>query len=324
MGWQRVEALFAAAVELPSTERQAYLDRECGDDEELRREVAELLASDEAAGSFIERAVEYAAARVDGFQGGGQVGKYTIEEAVGEGGFGTVYRGRDPVLERTVAIKTCTARDGELRRRFLREGHIAASLQHPNITTVFDFGHHEGVPFLVQEFLAGEDLSRKIARGTLAGRGERLPLEDRLDILTQMARGLAHAHQQGVLHRDIKPANVRVLPDGTVKLMDFGIAKLLHQASGLTRTGTTPGLLHQAAPDYPSQARRRREADVVAVLVDETGQVVRALLKQRDDSGLGFNEAALTAAREPSFEPANREGQEGRMWTELPFAFRLD
>ena len=110
-------------------------------------------------------------------------------------------------------------------QRFFREAEIAGNLEHRNITTIFDFGFEDGVPYLVQEYLTGEDLDHMIARR------DPLSLERKLDILTQVATGLAYAHGQGVIHRDIKPGNIRLLEDGRVKIMDFGIAKLTDHES---------------------------------------------------------------------------------------------
>jgi hypothetical protein len=170
-------------------------------------------------------------------------GKYEVVEKIGEGGFGTVFRGRDPILKRFVAIKTCTTDSGELRERFSREAEIAASLQHPHITTVFDFGSEDGVPYLVQEYLSGEDLDHKIGRRDPLSTGERLRL------LIQIADGLRYAHAHGVVHRDIKPANIRVLDSGQTKIMDFGIAKLLTAENQLTRTGMTMGTAGYLPPE---------------------------------------------------------------------------
>ncbi len=172
-----------------------------------------------------------------------RIGKYEILEQIGAGGFGIVFKGRDPLIERLVAVKTCNSDDEELRHRFVREARTAGRLQHRNITTVYDFGYHEGVPYLVQEYLTGEDLDRILKRG------ERPALTTRLSWLEQAARGLAYAHVNGIVHRDVKPANLRILEDGTVKIMDFGIAKLLENDSGLTRAGATVGTAAYLAPE---------------------------------------------------------------------------
>jgi serine/threonine protein kinase len=170
-------------------------------------------------------------------------GKYQVVDQIGEGGFGRVYKGWDPVLKRHVAIKTCSFEDSHLRERFVQEAEIAAGLRHPNIVTVHDFGDHEGEPYLVQEFLEGEDLN------ILIGRGEPGDLHTKLSYLRQVAEGLQFAHAHGVVHRDVKPANVRIEPDGRVRIMDFGIAKLLGADRGLTQTGMSLGTDAYVSPE---------------------------------------------------------------------------
>jgi|CXWL01.1.fsa_nt_gi serine/threonine-protein kinase len=171
------------------------------------------------------------------------LGKYQIVEKIGEGGFGVIFKGFDPFIKRAVAIKTCTSEAEDIRSRFYNEAQIVGNLQHRNITTVYDFGVVEGVPYLVQEYLTGEDLDRKIKRK------EFLPYPEKLLYLVQIARGLEFAHSRGVIHRDIKPANIRILEDGAAKIMDFGIAKLAQQESGLTQTGMTLGTAAYLAPE---------------------------------------------------------------------------
>lgn len=194
---------------------------------------------------------------VDQRSTGERFGKYEIEGRVGQGGFGVVYKGRDPVLKRTVAIKTCSTLDESLRQRFFREGQIAAGLQHPNITTVHDLGVEGGVPYLVQEFLENVDLDELIEPGELSP-------TTKIDILLQIARGLEFAHQAGVLHRDVKPANIRVLPSGAVKIMDFGIAKLISTDTPLTATGMTLGTVGYLAPEQLRSEQLDERADVFA------------------------------------------------------------
>ncbi|HEV8239090.1 MAG TPA: protein kinase [Thermoanaerobaculia bacterium] len=185
-----------------------------------------------------------------------QIGKYAIVGQIGTGGFGVVYEGRDPFLKRRVAIKTCSSEEPEIRDRFFREAEIAGNLQHRNIVTVHDFGIQDGVPYLVQEYLTGEDLDRIVARR------EPLPPAQRVDILLQAARGLESAHKQGVIHRDVKPANIRLTADGTVKIMDFGIAKLSNVASHLTRTGMTLGTAAYLPPEQIRGTAVDHRADV--------------------------------------------------------------
>jgi len=172
-----------------------------------------------------------------------KLGKYEIVEKIGVGGFGVVYKGYDPFIKRHVAVKTCSAEDRETRDRFLREAEIAGNLQHRNIVTVFEFGFHGETPYLVQEFLSGEDLDHKIRRR------DAVPIADKIAWLVEIARGLSFAHERGVVHRDIKPANVRILDDNNAKILDFGIAKLAQQQSNLTQVGVTLGTASYLAPE---------------------------------------------------------------------------
>jgi serine/threonine protein kinase len=172
-----------------------------------------------------------------------KIGKYEISEQIGVGGFGAVYRGRDPFIKRTVAVKTCQLNDEEVKSRFFREAELAGNLHHRHITTIYDFGVENGIPYIVQEFLSGEDLDKKIKRA------EPMPLPRRVEILMAIADGLGYAHRHSIIHRDIKPANIRVLEDGSVKIMDFGIAKSLATASNLTQTGITLGTSAYLAPE---------------------------------------------------------------------------
>lgn len=185
----------------------------------------------------------------------GRFGKYQISDKIGSGGFGKVYLGQDPVLGRAVAVKTCDSEDGSLRKRFLREAKISAGLQHPNIVTVYDFGYEGDIPFMVQEYLDGEDLTEKIRR-------KNLTVEERLTYLQRIAKGLAHAHEHGVLHRDIKPANIRVLEDGQVRILDFGIARLLDETTAFTTDGTTLGTVGYLAPEFLSSDEVDERSDI--------------------------------------------------------------
>ncbi len=185
-------------------------------------------------------------------------GKYQVAEKIGEGGFGVIYKGFDPGIQRTVAIKTCTSEDQDIRERFVREARIAGNLHHRNITIVYDFGTEGGVPYLVQEYLTGEDLDHKIKRG------DDIPFGTKILYLIQVARGLEYAHRQGVIHRDVKPGNIRVLDDGTVRIMDFGIAKLLSSAQTLTTTGETIGTAAYLSPEQIRGESIDHRADIFA------------------------------------------------------------
>ena len=173
----------------------------------------------------------------------GTIGKYDIVEKIGSGGFGTVYKAWDPLIKRHVAVKTCEVGSKDIRNRFFREAQIAGGLQHPNITLVYEFGFEGDVPFLVQEFLSGEDLDRMIKAGAP------LTLQDKLKMMLGIAFALEYAHKAGVMHRDVKPANVRVLDNQAVKIMDFGIAKSVDPSGDITMTGITVGSSSYMSPE---------------------------------------------------------------------------
>ncbi len=188
-----------------------------------------------------------------------KIGKYEISEQIGVGGFGAVFKGRDPFIKRTVAVKTCQLNDPEIKSRFFREAELAGNLHHRNITTIYDFGVENDTPYIVQEFLTGEDLDRVIKRG------EPIPLQRKVEILIAIAEGLHFAHEAHVIHRDIKPANIRILENGSVKIMDFGIAKSLQSESSLTQTGITLGTSAYLAPEQIRGETLDRRTDVFAV-----------------------------------------------------------
>jgi serine/threonine-protein kinase len=173
-----------------------------------------------------------------------RIGRYLITGRIGRGGMGMVYRGLDEALDREVAVKTLVAEgalDPDSRRRFEVEARAAARLQHPNIVTVYELGEDRGLPFIAMELLPGVDLE------ALLRSGETMPLAEKLDVVAQVCRGLAYAHEHGIVHRDIKPSNVRLLEDGTAKIMDFGIAKL--GGTHLTKTGMMVGTVHYMSPE---------------------------------------------------------------------------
>ncbi len=171
-----------------------------------------------------------------------RVGKYEVAEQIGVGGFGVVYKAWDPYIQRWVALKQCSAAEEETTQRFFREAQLAGALQHPNITLVFDFGIEDGTPYFVQELLSGIDLDDLLRRGPLT-------LPAAIAILLQVCAGLEYAHGRGIVHRDIKPGNIRVMEDGSVKIMDFGIAKSTQSPSRLTQTGVALGTAGYLAPE---------------------------------------------------------------------------
>jgi len=172
------------------------------------------------------------------------IGRYEILERVGRGGMGVLYRAHDPALERDVALKMMHLDftvDKHARERFQREARAVARLQHPNIVTIHELGEFDGTPFIVMEFLGGRDLEQMLRAG------ESLTLVQKLEIAEQICEALAYAHDHGIVHRDVKPANVRVLNDGKVKILDFGIARFA--TSSLTQSGAIMGTPSYMAPE---------------------------------------------------------------------------
>jgi serine/threonine protein kinase len=255
--WRRVEDLFHAALDRAPVVRQALLEVDCGGDIDLRRQVELLLAQHEEAGSFLETpAIPNTA--VTGTAGGllgRQVGPYRIVSWLGAGGMGEVYRAHDSKLGRYVAIKTLApefARDPERLARLQREARTLASLNHPHIGAIYGLEESGGMDCLVLELVEGDTL-----RGPL-------PVPTALDRGRQVAEALEAAHAKGIIHRDLKPANVKVTPAGTVKVVDFGLAKAiwgpeqnhdLSQAAAITGVSTLAGNI-VGTPGYmsPEQA----------------------------------------------------------------------
>jgi serine/threonine-protein kinase len=172
------------------------------------------------------------------------IGRYEILELVGRGGMGVLYRARDAVLERDVALKMMLldfTMDQSARDRFQREARAVARLQHRNVVTIHELGEVENTPYIVMEFLSGRDLDAILKTGTT------LTLAQKLDVVVQLCDGLGYAHEQGIVHRDVKPGNVRVLEDNTVKILDFGIAKFAQ--SSITQSGAIMGTPSYMAPE---------------------------------------------------------------------------
>jgi serine/threonine-protein kinase len=174
-----------------------------------------------------------------------RIGKYEVESELGRGGFGRVYKAFDPTVNRPVAIKILTELDSpELLARFKTEASATGNLHHPNIVTIYEFGMDNNSPYLVMEYLEGQDLQQVIAAR------QPLSLLEKVRIMAQVAQGLHSAHRNLIVHRDVKPSNIRVLPNGEVKVMDFGIARLLQQSNTrLTRQGDMIGTIKYMAPE---------------------------------------------------------------------------
>src|SRR5689334_18055304 len=183
-------------------------------------------------------------------EAGNRLGPYEIVSALGAGGMGEVYRARDTRLKRDVAVKVLPesfASDPERLARFQREAELLASLNHPNIARIYGLEESDAVRALVMELVEGETLADRIARGPI-------PIDEALPIAKQIAEAFEAAHEQGIIHRDLKPANIKVRPDGTVKVLDFGLAKLSEAGSGIREPGSVHAQL-SLSPTITSPAR---------------------------------------------------------------------
>jgi serine/threonine protein kinase len=221
--WQQASRIFEAALEREPDARETFLVHACGDDQELRDEVESLL-SNEGASALIDSSIWDLADDLLpsdlGLAPGAQVGPYRIEGVLGAGGMGQVYRARDTKLNRDVALKVLPdvfTDDPKRLALFTREAHMLASLNHPGIGGIYGLEDTGAVHALVLELVDGPTLADRLERGPI-------PLDEALLIANQIAQALAAAHDRSIIHRDLKPANVKVQDDGTVKVLDFGLA----------------------------------------------------------------------------------------------------
>ena len=285
--WQRIDRVFQQAAGLDREQREGFLNQECQDDSGLRAWVDSLLARDEdsqldlpsgidADGSL--GAFQQAAFRGGALREGSTVGPYRLGRRLGEGGMAVVFEARrvDSSLDRRVALKLLkwplATREG--LRRFANEGRILARLEHPAIARIYDAGAVEGIPYLVMEMVDGEPVDfycRRVRPG----------LRERLSLVAQVCDAVAFAHRNLIVHRDVKPSNVLVTEEGSVKLLDFGIAKLLGEGAGLsderggdrTRTGHSP-----LTPAYASPEQRHGGAVTTVSDVFSLGVLLYQLL----------------------------------------------
>src|SRR5437660_3459878 len=263
--WARITNIYHAAIARPPVERASFLGDQCDGDESLRKQVEAMVRYHELSGDFIDLpafgvAAELLVNEPAGALIGRSIGCYQVESLLGAGGMGEVYLACDERLTRKVALKLLpehlTADEIQLSR-FKTEARAASALNHPNILTVYEIGADGNRHFIATEFIEGVTLHTLLARG-------RMNLHDALEIAVQVASALTAAHETGVVHRDIKPENIMIRPDGYVKVLDFGLAKLTEQKSasddqGLTVTNTqhTQVGLVLGTPRYmsPEQAR---------------------------------------------------------------------
>lgn len=228
--WKQVDELFDAVLDLPETEREAFLNENCNGDEELKNEVLSLLDAQTSSDNFLENSAMGIAARnladektifSESYLIGKKIGTYNIESLLGSGGMGEVYLAQDEKLRRKVALKILPAEyttSDERVKRFQLEARAISALNHPNIVTIYDVGSFENINYIATEYVEGKTLREPIEKG--------LKVKEVLVIIIQCCEALSAAHSRGIIHRDIKPENIIVRPDGYVKILDFGLAKL--------------------------------------------------------------------------------------------------
>lgn len=251
--WDNLASLFEQAIELPAHERMAFLDKVCSENVAMRQELDSLLKNHVEATPFFESLRDVvpfpdkkiAVNREDPHQLiGKRITKYEVIDWLGGGGMGVLYRAEDVELQRKVALKFLSptlSHDTNARDRFIVEARAASSFDHPNICTIHEIGRTEaGQIFIAMTFYDGETLKEKCSRGVLE-------IDEALDYARQVARGLKKAHTHGIIHRDIKPANIMVTHDGVVKILDFGLAKMVEQQ--LTQSGATMGTVAYMSPE---------------------------------------------------------------------------
>jgi Tol biopolymer transport system component/tRNA A-37 threonylcarbamoyl transferase component Bud32 len=235
--WRSVEALYHAAYATPAAERATFLAEACREDQALRRQVESLL-NESSQDGFLAAPTLGAAAELGSSpphtqpdMTGQSLGGYRLDALLGAGGMGEVYRSHDAKLGRDVAIKILPpafTRHPDRLARFEREARMLAALNHPNICAIYGFEESGGVRFLVLELVEGVTLAQTLAHAANNDRkGGGLPPGQVLDVARQIAEGLEVAHEKGIIHRDLKPANIKITPGGAVKILDFGLAKIV-------------------------------------------------------------------------------------------------
>lgn len=261
--YQKVKEIFHSVLEIEPESRGAFLDEKCAGDGALRGEVERLLSSYDS--NYLEQpAVGNISGEIiagDGLRSGQEIGHYKIVEKIGSGGMGEVYLAEDGKLERRVAIKLLPevfTEDPDRLRRFQQEARTASALNHPNILTIHEIGETGGANYIATEYIDGETLRSKLNR-------ERLTIGEALEIAVQTASALAAAHEAGIIHRDIKPENIMLRRDKLVKVLDFGLAKLVEKkdSSAISQDAptdrhiqTAPGMIMGTAQYMsPEQAR---------------------------------------------------------------------
>jgi predicted Ser/Thr protein kinase len=244
--WERIREILDSALQLPPHQRDAYLDDACAGDKALRSEVESLIAAS-AQSAFLDRdplpsltpTLNMTVAHA-----GRTIANYRVVERIGEGGMGIVFKAVDSRLGRTVALKVIShaAGAGDEKIRFFREAKAASALNHPNIVTIYEYDSDDAVDFIAMEYIRGKTLHALLAE-------QRPPLDTLLEYAVQAARAVAAAHAAGIVHRDLKTKNIMVTKDGTVKVLDFGLAKQSGLGGPETQSGAVLGTPAYMSPE---------------------------------------------------------------------------
>ncbi len=284
--WQKIEEIFEKAVELPPTERDAYLIKVCNGDENLRQQIEKLLFADEQTNHFLDSPIFVSDSFAENIEDsvapsfvGKKVGKYRLIKELGRGGMGAVFLAErdDSEFQKRVAVKLIKrGMDTDfILKRFRNERQILATLEHPNIAHLLDGGTTEdGLPFFVMEYVEGKTINKFCTE-------KKLSFSDRLQIFLQVCAAVEYAHQNSVIHRDLKPANIIVTNDGTPKLLDFGIAKILNPELAANTIEPTASMLRLMTPEFASPEQIKGETLTPATDIYSLGILLYELLTEK-------------------------------------------
>jgi Tol biopolymer transport system component len=307
--WRRVDELFHLALSRPAADRDAFLEAECIGDPGLLAEVRSLVSADASGEAGYEDWVPQVAAAWMSERSpslaGRLVGRYRVLDRLGAGSMGEVYRAEDTALRRAIALKILPMRfvsDPDRIRRFEQEARAASALNHPNIVTIHEIGVADDVHFIASELVEGRALRDRLREGPL-------PLDEALGIAVQVAAGLAAAHAARAIHRDIKPENLVIRPDGLVKIVDFGLAKLIEDpaegrlpasSTRVTRAGSTPGTVSYMSPEQALGEPLDARTDLFSLAVVLYEMLTGVLPFERATEGATYDAILNRAAVPPS------------------------
>ena len=285
--WLKVKEIFHQALARPPAERVAFISEACAGDDPLRQEVESLISSDERDGTFLDAPAYEAADSMivnpPNLKPRQLAGPYEIVSFISRGGMGEVYLARDPRLSRKVALKVLPAaftKDTERLRRFEQEARAASALNHPNIITIYEILRAGSTQLIATEFVEGETLRQRLSHSPLT-------LSESLHIAVQVADALTAAHKAGIIHRDIKPENIMLRPDGYVKVLDFGLAKLAEDSpdvpmeEALTKQVRTGSGVVIGTAAYMSPEQARGKAVDARTDIFSLGAVIYEMVSQR-------------------------------------------